>query len=136
MRLHKYIEGNNMYNAIDFLNQISAILNQADCEYKALSKQLSLLDLETQDVLHFIENETFNAAQGFNFAKQLKEIRIKRRAVKQDFELLQIFLSNIDTQNFTRVSKKLQNKIQQNSSLTYSPKVIKSPFPANSKNQI
>ena len=119
-----------MNAATDYLNRITEVVNQADNEYKALAKQLSRLDLETQDVLHFIENENFNASQGFNLAKQLKEIRIKRRAVKQNLELLQVLLSNIDKPKLASVNKKLQNKTQQYEGCTYSPKIIKSLFPA------
>jgi hypothetical protein len=81
-----FVKEEYMDSAIDYLKQISVIINTADSEYKAFSKQLSLIDLETQDILHIIENENFNAVQGFQLAKQLKEVRVRRRAIKQNLE--------------------------------------------------
>lgn len=114
-----------MDTPIDYLCRIKAILDQAKVEYTDNSKRLSLLDLETQNILHMIENESFDAAHGYHFAKQLKEIRLKRRIVKNNHELLQILISGLDFESLDKIDRKLQRKLQQHSECVYIPRVLK-----------
>jgi hypothetical protein len=100
------------------------VMNQAKADYNAYSKRLSLLDKEMQDVLHSIENEVFDAAKGYYFAKHLKDIRNRRRIVKNNHELLQILLSSFDGDSFDTVGRKLQRKVQQQSEFIYIPRVL------------
>jgi hypothetical protein len=106
------LEENFTEASIEFIRQMISLLNHAKDEYDSYSKQLSRLDLETQDILHRLE-EDFTALQGYHLAKQLRAIRVQRRAVKQHQELLQILISNLKDSEFQRIEKKLQNKLQQ-----------------------
>lgn len=68
-------------DAIDILNAID--------EYDAaLSYKLSELDCKEQDLLHHIEDNKINVLWCYNIVKKIKEIRIERRKVKNDMELM------------------------------------------------
>lgn len=68
-------------DAIDVLNAID--------EYDAaLSYKLSELDCKEQDLLHHIEDNKINILWCYNIVKKIKEIRIERRKVKNDMELM------------------------------------------------
>lgn len=68
-------------DAIDILNAID--------EYDAaLSYKLSELDCKEQDLLHHIEDNKINILWCYNIVKKIKEIRIERRKVKNDMELM------------------------------------------------
>lgn len=45
-------------------------------------KQLKLLQGMENDILHELEFHTFNAAEGYQYAKMLRDIRLKRRQWK------------------------------------------------------
>ena len=120
-----------MESSTEYIRQMIDLLNQAKAEYNVYSKQLSRFDLETQDILHHIEHANFNAVQGYLLAKQLKDIRIKRRAVKQHQEMLQVLISNLKGVSFERIDKKLQNKRQQQLSSKYTPRVLAIPDRSN-----
>ena len=68
-------------DAIDILNTID--------EYDAaLSYKLSELDCKEQDLLHHIEDNKINILWCYNIVKKIKEIRIERRKIKNDMELM------------------------------------------------
>lgn len=68
-------------NAVDILNRI-------DEYHVTLSDRLSALDSRTQDLLHYIESNSINVLWCYRMIKELKTIRIERRKVKNDMELL------------------------------------------------
>lgn len=114
-----------MDTAVDYLYRMTEIMNEAVADFKQSSRDLSMIDLETQNLLHRIELTKFNASLGYQLALALKNLRVKRRAVKQKMELLQVFVSNIDDKNFEKVKEKLNNKLRQQSEFSYQPKILK-----------
>lgn len=56
---------------------------------KELREQLSQYDMEEQDLLHFIENEKYDAVTMVKVTKLLKENRLARRQIKVELEQLQ-----------------------------------------------
>jgi hypothetical protein len=62
---------------------------------KSISKQLKEVELEIEDLYHYIEFGTFNAAQGYKAYKMVKERLIKRRELKDE----QILLDSIQEKN-------------------------------------
>ena len=113
-----------MEATIEYVRQMIALLNQAQDEYNLYSKQLSLLDLEAQDILHRLEYSSFNVVQGYTLAKQLKDVRVRRRAVKQHQEMLQVLVSNLKGVPFERIETKLHNKRQQLLESKYTPRIL------------
>lgn len=66
---------------IDLLDQIE--------EYgHSLMPKLSELDSKEQDILHYIEANKINMLTCYNIVKKIKDIRVERRKVKNDRELM------------------------------------------------
>ena len=83
-----------MLKMIDTLLSAINQINQYEEQGEELSSKLSELDIKTQDILHYIENENFNASQGCILAKKIKELRIERRIIKNKLQLLNLFRTN------------------------------------------
>lgn len=66
-------------------------LNIVDTYDETLASRLSDLDLKQQDILHYIEDNKINVIYCYNIIKKLKEIRLKRRKIKNDMELISTF---------------------------------------------
>lgn len=64
-------------------------LKEVQVRRTELSAELSEYDMILQDALHFLENERCDAIAMVKVAKQIKEIRVKRRSVKIELEKLQ-----------------------------------------------
>ncbi len=71
---------NNIVLAIEKLNEIDEYID-------SLADKQSILDEKTQDLLHYIENNKISTFGCYRIIKELKDIRITRRKVKEDLEL-------------------------------------------------
>lgn len=69
---------------------------------KELSKKVSELDLKEQDILHFLETESYNAVVMVKATKKIKLLRQERRVFKQE-------LSVVDT-IYNRMKKPIQEQ--------------------------
>jgi len=70
----------NIVLAIEKLNEIDEYID-------SLADKQSILDEKTQDLLHYIENNKISTFGCYRIIKELKDIRITRRKVKEDLEL-------------------------------------------------
>ena len=59
-----------------------------------LVNELSNIDKEISDLLHYVEMSNFNAAKGYDLAKQIKIRRQKRRDVKNELDIIDIIIKN------------------------------------------
>ncbi|MEY8356817.1 hypothetical protein AALB39_26185 [Lachnospiraceae bacterium 54-53] len=73
--------------------------------------------MKQQDLLHKIESSSFNAAQGYKLAKELKELREKRREVKNDFAIIEMIKKDFVNRYNQQLSKVLDSVMQKNSKL-------------------
>ena len=73
------------------LTEAMDILNEVDEYGKTLTNQLSVLDSKEQDLLHYIENNRINMLWCYFMVREIKSIRMERRKVKNDMELLTRF---------------------------------------------
>ena len=64
------------------------LLNSIDEYGSTLVSRLSDLDSKEQDILHYIENNRLNPLWCYNILKKIKNIRMERRKVKNDMELM------------------------------------------------
>lgn len=78
-------------NIIEELTSISKSLNRVQDYMRRLDSQLSIQDQKQQDLLHLIENENLDTNQRYRIIKELKEIRIERRKIKNDIEISRTF---------------------------------------------
>ena len=76
---------------MDVLSEITEIvekLNEIDNYDIGLSQLLSECDERQQDLLHYIENNKINMLWCYKYVRELKNIREKRRKIKNDIERL------------------------------------------------
>lgn len=73
-------------NVADF-TEIKREMSIATNNVKRLRKSLSEIDKLESELLHQLENEDkLSACDGYKFARALKDVRVKRRIIKQDLE--------------------------------------------------
>lgn len=78
-------------NIVEEIKEIVAKLNELDDYNSSLNQKLNVLDEKTQDILHYIENNKISAFGCYRIIKELKQIRVERRKVKQDIELARTY---------------------------------------------
>lgn len=98
-----------------------------------LYQRLSELDKTQQDLLHFIENDNFNACEGYFYAKQIQEVRQERRQIKYEIETMKILVDTIQPRtnikkieiatNKILIKDKKLHKLVENK--TYNPRVLR-----------
>lgn len=71
------------------------LLRNAQKQFDGNCENIGLTDRETQDILHKIEFDNFNASSGFILAKKLQNVRQERRRLKDDNFILNHLLSFI-----------------------------------------
>ena len=82
---------------IDILDKIVNICNELDTieEYNnGLSDALSNVDSRLSDLYHYIENNELSAKQSFKMIKLIREKRIIRRGLNNDYEMKKTYISN------------------------------------------
>lgn len=76
---------------IENITKASELLNEVEDYGNTLAERLSILDSKEQDLLHFIENNNLSILWSYKMLKEIKSIRLERRKVKNDMELLYKF---------------------------------------------
>ena len=79
-------------NYVGDFNKYCSSLNK---RHNELVKALSEVDLEQQDILHFLEFDTYDAVTMMKVTKRLKEVRVKRREIKDELSTIQSVLTRI-----------------------------------------
>lgn len=75
-------------NVTEEIKEVVERLDRIDEYNNSLTDNLSELDCKQQDLLHYIENNKINVLWCYRMIKEIKQIREKRRKVKNDMELL------------------------------------------------
>lgn len=89
-------ENNETFKALDIINSMKDDLTKAQSLLDEYRGKILKLDLAQQDILHYIENDTFNAPNGYSYAKALKILRLKRRYYKRQIPGLQSLTSLLE----------------------------------------
>ena len=79
---------------MDVLREITEIvekLNEIDNYDSSLSQLLSECNEKEQDLLHYIENNKINMLWCYKYVRELKNVREKRRNIKNDIERIMKF---------------------------------------------
>ena len=87
-------------------------------------KELSKCDLMQEDVLHKIEFDSVMGIQGMRLVKQLKEIRIKRREVKDKLS----FLTMLKTKDIMTGAASIRDWEKAIEDRKYTPRVLDELF--------
>lgn len=110
---------------LDKATDMSNIANEAINRKRKLCQELSLVDKELCDILHYIEFCNLNAAQGYKAYKMVKERRILRRKIKDEISILDSILG----QKVLQTAKNAIQKTAENmDKRTYEPRVLKELF--------
>ena len=84
--------------------ELENTLNKIEKAYRDISNEKSRLDLLREDILHFVEGDTFNASQGYKYAKALQKIQNERRIISNELYAIQALRDRI---------KPIRSKIQE-----------------------
>lgn len=110
---------------LDKATDMSNIANEAINRKRKLCQELSLVDKELCDILHYIEFCNLNAAQGYKAYKMVKERRILRRKIKDEISILDSILG----QKVSQTAKNMIQKTAENmDKRTYEPRILKELF--------
>lgn len=120
-----------MCKAVNLIEIIVSSIKEVDIEFDRLIKEQSRLDLTQEDLLHLIENDNFNAAEGYFYAKRLKDVRMERRDVKNELEPLASLRDSLHNQKleFGKIETRVKNidvklkRLKDNK--VYSPRILK-----------
>ena len=78
------------------LTEVQTLYDRLKTDYKDAKAKESAIDILQQNILHYIEIENYNAAQGSQLIKKLKEVRKARRIIKAQCNELQVLVSRLD----------------------------------------
>lgn len=81
-------------NVIDEIEAVVKTLSKIEEYQNSLSTDLSKRDLAISDLMHYIESLNLNAVKMCRIVKELKKLRVERRKIKRDMELLRTFELN------------------------------------------
>lgn len=79
----------------DLLKYMHQFFTSIDNEIEEITQELSVVDLEQQDILHYIENNNLNAGGYARAGKLLKDVRKRRREIKTDLEKMSSIRDNL-----------------------------------------
>lgn len=116
----------------DILNLIKQFIEGAEREYNAITKELNIKELEQQDLLHELEISSLNASEMAKVAKRLRQTRLERRSLKNDFERIKIIKHFTDKQierklllEIKTLVNELNNLKSRQENCKYRPRVLK-----------
>ena len=115
----------NIQYWIEKVNGLNGLASEALHRKDKLVDQLSTVDKEICDILHYIEFCNLNAAQGYKAYKMIKERRIRRRSIKNELQVLDTILgkkiSETATDEIEKVILGMDNR-------KYEPRVMRELF--------
>jgi Mg2+ and Co2+ transporter CorA len=76
-------------DVIKIVSDFAQLLGKIEQDWDQIYEEIHKTDCETGDLLHEIELTNFNAYEGYRLAKQLQEVRQRRRELKDTQEILQ-----------------------------------------------
>ncbi len=107
-------------NVKDKIIEVSKLLDELDKYDDSLSNLLSNVDSKICDLMHLIENNVLRTNQCYRVIRELHKLRLERRKIKNDMDLIQVFkfeknkLLNIENRKFLLSAIGKENKRHQN----------------------
>lgn len=94
---------------MDYIRDFNKYCQHIDKRYKELTEEMSKVDQEQDDILHFLELDTYDAVTMMKVTKRLKEVRARRREIKNEFTMVQAVHSRIGKPTLTNTVPKKYN---------------------------
>ena len=113
MTIKQEIERKEELNGSTWIDEYNHIIKKATKRKEELNKLQSLYDSQQDDILHYLEMMKCDAIKSSKLMKALKEIRAKRRLVKEELGAVN---------SITSLAK--QSKYVNNDTYTYKTNVI------------
>lgn len=123
--VEKVAVDDNIQIWIDRIADINGLTQEASKRKEILLQQLSDVDKEICDVMHYIEFAKLNAAQGYKAFKMIKDRRIKRRSIKNELNIISVILSKKFSDS---ISKEIIKTVENMDKRTYEPRMLKELF--------
>lgn len=118
-------DSGNIQIWIDKVTNLNGLASEASQRQEYLIKQLSLVDREISDCLHYIEFCKLNAAQGYKAYKLIKERRIRRRMIKNELKVIDCIL---DKKIGDSILNEVNDIIKKMDNRTYKPRELEELF--------
>ena len=121
----KVMFSENIQRWLNKIEDLNGLASEANNRKEVLNNELSLVDRELCDILHYIEFCNLNAAQGWKASKMIKERRIKRRSIKNELNVIDIILGKrISETMVDEINKAVQGMDKR----TYEPRILNELF--------
>ena len=88
---------NELSDTYSFMQEQMMFYNSLKVRIATMRSDIEKLDVEIESVLNFIEDTTFNVAQGYKMYKVLREKRTKRKELLKEVVCLEALDEQIDT---------------------------------------
>lgn len=122
----KASDSKEIISLLEKVNDMTNFLESLENKKTQLCAELSKVDREISDWMHYIEFKSFNACQGYIAAKNLSECRKRRRLIKNEFQVLKE-VANC-TNNVDINIDKINSFVKSMDNRTYHPKENKMLF--------
>ena len=112
-------------NILDTIKEISSFTKKIELRKIYLAEQLRQIEMEIVDIEHAAEFYNLNASQGYKLYKMLHNARVKRRAIKDELQIIGYTLASSLTSNSM---DNLESSILGLDNRKYMPRVNKELF--------
>jgi len=90
------MEDNKLLKFEQDLKNVRDFIQNLPKEIEYLEQQVTVLDQESQDLLHYAELGRFSASEGYKLAKEIQQTRCRRREAKDKLEVMQTAWSRLN----------------------------------------
>ena len=123
----------NVYEFNDMLKQVNTFMTDLPRRIQQVKMEINYYQEELQDLEHYIEFTNLSASQGYKIAKEIKDVRMKRRELKNELEYLEIIEKRMKNalrhqDGISQVTDGISRTKERISTRTYTPRVRKDLF--------
>ena len=123
----------NVYEFNDMLKQVNTFMTDLPRRIQQVKMEINYCQEELQDLQHYIEFTNLSASQGYKIAKEIKEVHLKRRKLKDELEYLEMIdkrMKNVlrHHDGINQVADGINRTTEKISTRTYTPRVRKDLF--------
>ena len=83
----------------EYISQYNVFFEKLIKQREELKGKLCRCDLEQEDILHFIEFEKYDAITMVKLVKKLKNVRQRRREIKDQYQVAQMMCDRLKNQS-------------------------------------
>ena len=123
----------NVYEFNVMLKQVNTFMTDLPRRIQQVKMEINYYQEELQDLEHYIEFTNLSASQGYKIAKEIKDVRMKRRELKNELEYLEIIEKRMKNalrhqDGISQVTDGISRTTERISTRTYTPRVRKDLF--------